>query len=729
MGTIFKVQKLAIAMARDFTKDDPFFLQENRHRIFNCSGDDPKTHGGSPKTEPELEEFFSPTGNRTALVRKYEWILACMLRLNCIRLVRGQDDTRDPYFNYSIVFLCSKRDGRGLEWDWKNVLTCLLLILGSIYILVKHLLRIYFLTELELYQVKVAALKEWASSLPETTVPQAMIDKHQQLKWWDSRLSLSYWPSPIFGRMFLANLWPIAFAFSLVTLWRVVSRKEKLRLDSLAFLLEPESESRRVEREIEIIIESLAHETIQMVDGHHSRPSGNFMISLAHRKQGATYEIDGQELGSGSNYLKSLELSSSRTRFAFVSLADAQEFVETLRRIKRKRLVRPAPSDKKFGSILLPFITDGAIVGLQLSFFITLAFFIPITIHSYFTYRTIDQQRNQTETYSRNAGKFESEARLNDSKIICAVQTGMITGQTYERINCTEMGHNPTRESWTLRAFIDQQENREKIDLGASQSFCSSHLWDYLREYWSVLIDISLFAVISENVMTLWLNIQFNSNMILVHWIRQIKNQLKLCAKLAENLTHKKRTLLSSGTRRDLPGRETSSLTDEIDLEKDQVELAECLTICYINYMLFRRRHKRSKRLMNFLISQIAIFATSSYTTVYISTDFHRCDWKNLILGTGIVLALCNIYLVLACLVCKSFEALVKQKCYLIAQLAKDPLKPRGNLIVSLWFRQLAVKNEIEDFIAPNFLGMRVSVEKLFSINTYILLFWFLMIR
>ena len=713
-----------LALAFSFTEEDPFFLHENRYRIFNHSElDDSKiTRSRPPKLEPELEEFFSPMGERAVLVRKYDKVLDCLLSLNCVRLVRGQDETADPDFNYSIVFLGAKRDGRGLDWEWKNVLTCLLLKLGSIYISVKHLLRIYFLTKLEHHQERLETYRDSNCTSFFLEIPQEMIDEHQQLKWWDSKLNLSYWSSPIFGRMFLANLWPIGLVFSSITLWHISLRTKELRLDCLAFLLNSEGESRRAEREIAAIIESLTHHTTQMVGRYNHRE--DYIIS-------AGRESAGQEFRYRSYYLEPTKFSLRRTRPASVSIVDADELVETLRRIKSKRLVRPAPSDKKFEYILLPFITHGAIVGVKMACFGVLAFFIPVTIDSYFTYQTMSQQNNQTETYFRIASRFRSGAGWNNSKIMRHELTRIITGQTYQHNNCTEMGYNQTRTSQSLRAFMDQEENRGKINFSVVESFSSSNLCNYLCEYWPVLLDVSMFTVIPVSVLMIWMHIQLNSILLQVHWIWQIKNQLNWCTKLARKLNLRKETLfLSSNFMKSPNRREMSSLTkDEIDLEKDQVELAECLTICYINYMLFQRRHKRSKRLMNFLISQIAVFATLSYTTVYLATDLHKCGWKNLVLGTAIVLFICNVSLVLACSVCKSFESLVKRKYYLIAQLAKDSLKPRGNLIVSLWIRQLTTKKEIENFIAPNFVGIRVSVEKIFSINTYVLLFWFLMIR
>jgi len=698
--------------------------------MYNFPAIQPHARGSlsSQSTEPELEKFFSPFGARNALLKRYEKSLNVLLRLNCLKIVKDQDESEEQHSNYSIIFICSGQDGQGFEWSLKNIFTTLLLTLSSFYVVVEHLLRVYFFRRLDLHREKLETLGNLTESSRSVRLSQSLLEEHEQLAWWSSRLSLSYWPNGMFGRMFLANLWPMAFAFSLITLCRIIFQKEKLQIDALAFILTPEQECRRTQQEIDTIIETLAWQTMNSVDSRRFWPSEECAFSLNRQKQDHTDELGRKKSYSADNYLRPSERSRNGTNLSFVSPLEARELVETLKRIKKRRLVRLATLDRKLGSVLLPSLVCGVSAGLLFSYYVTFAFFIPVTSRSFSIFQRASQSTRRIENLEWNTGQIHAEIVLNSSKSICHELDGFILGQAYDcmgiydnRSEDNRSSKNSTEEKYQIRFHVDILQVLPFTDMK-----------NYVKHFWLVLFEVSVFAIISECVVALWLSLQFVTSVIQVHWIWQIKNQFQLCAKLAEQLSLRRQQMVprqSTSAGNHTLRERSESANEEIKLAQDQRSLLEYLTICYVNYTLFRRHHERSKRLMNFFISQIAICAISSYSSVYLSIDFHKCNWKHLMLGTGFVLALCNIYLVTACLISKSFENMVKQHYYLMAHLARGPLEPKSTLIVDLWARQLLVRREIEDFIGPKFLHVRISVEKFFSINTYVFLFWFLMIR
>jgi len=276
---------------------------------------------------------------------------------------------------------------------------------------------------------------------------------------------------------------------------------------------------------------------------------------------------------------------------------------------------------------------------------------------------------------------------------------------------------------------VEQDYSSFLVDFFEQFSFLDMGI--FIRQHLQLLSELFSSALLCASIITLWLNLQFVSNIIQVHWIWQIKNQLTLCTGLARKLMIKGNYVPHPRGNRKGANREDQMSINSArsSLADDKEKLVEYMTICYVNLMLFCYRHKSFKELMNFFISQAGFFAILSYGSLYLSTDFDGWDWKKLMIGTGLILSVCDLYLLWACLTSKSFEMLVKQQHYMMAYLADNALELKGKLIVKLWARQLMNRREIEDFIAPKFLNLRITMERFFSINTYILLLWFLIIR
>jgi len=553
------------------------------------------------------------------------------------------------------------------------------------------------------------------------------MEEYRQVQWWSTKLSLSFWPDLVMPRMLLATMWPLTFSFSLLALCRIITRKEELNIDVLAIVLEPEQACRWIQKEIEALIETTAEQAMSVVGSDSSCNSdGATETSLDSLDQ---QQIPRDQIGIVKypikpGYLETLSLSSSQTKFSFVPFSGARQLVEILERIKQEHLVRPVLFHEKLPSNVTLSAFSTICVHLLGLFSFFAALFAFITIKSYFT----PDGQNRLDIFLNNIDQIRSGSGFNNSKTMCLQLENMRIGHMNTIAECEAFSKNNeaihTKTSYQLDANLLRYLILEfPVDaLRKLLPFGWKHLF--------LIIELVFVASVPASVAALWLNFCLISSLIQLQWIWQIRNQMNLCSRLAEKIYHRRLTLFQSIAQRQInAGGGTDMKDTERELQRDEEKLIECLTICYINFMLFRRRHGRVRKLLDFLISQIAIFASSSYASVYLSTDFHSCTLGYIMFGTGFVLALLNAYLVTGCVICKAFELLVKEHHYMAAYLARCSLEPKGKLIRGLWARQLLVRKEIENFIAPKFLHISLSVDKFISINSYVLLFWFITIR
>lgn len=185
-------------------------------------------------------------------------------------------------------------------------------------------------------------------------------------------------------------------------------------------------------------------------------------------------------------------------------------------------------------------------------------------------------------------------------------------------------------------------------------------------------------------------------------WLKQIQNQLKLCADLLSELN------------------KLSFFQVQLDDPKKEVEAA--LTITYINFIMFKSDQKEFRRYLQFLSA-----ATSSFILVLIAIIYILgCVMnKDHLPYTIMVISFLVCLLNLIGHVCGSVMHEISFTYYLIGNvLARSTLNDMQlSYIVTLWRRQSLTIHELKTFYQVCVVGIKLTYSNMLQFNSYILAF------
>lgn len=199
-------------------------------------------------------------------------------------------------------------------------------------------------------------------------------------------------------------------------------------------------------------------------------------------------------------------------------------------------------------------------------------------------------------------------------------------------------------------------------------------------------------------------------------WLRQIRDQLKHCLELATQLA--------------IPDDDSLELI-ECNNNNNNLDsnLLKALTITFLNYELFRRQHKNYLAVTNFLILQLSILlADVMLCTYYIGAICKDPEYNQLIILFSVYVgALVNGHIVSSAIMTGNLEQMMKDIMKLLAVCTSNSM--HATHIVGLWRLQVMNERDTLDFYANKLLGVIISYKQVFSMNSYIIILWFILYR
>lgn len=199
-------------------------------------------------------------------------------------------------------------------------------------------------------------------------------------------------------------------------------------------------------------------------------------------------------------------------------------------------------------------------------------------------------------------------------------------------------------------------------------------------------------------------------------WINQIVKQLQDCIKSMHEFIKREN---STGEERSEPNG---------DKRFHLLQLHNSILATYLNYELFRRQQKKFQSLSNFLVSQGAwLCAVTMFTVYVIGTTIRTDSTLIMIFLATYMVGYINIYLICAALVTQKIERLRVGLMELIARSVSTPLQ--FTYLFDLIKRQLVSLMDAHLLFAPNILGINLSYEKLMTINSWLIALSLILVR
>lgn len=235
--------------------------------------------------------------------------------------------------------------------------------------------------------------------------------------------------------------------------------------------------------------------------------------------------------------------------------------------------------------------------------------------------------------------------------------------------------------------------------------------------FWSVAIFWSIFEFMTMIVgLSVWFTFYHNvliiSQVDIIVWLKQLKQQVNDCARSALHLSTKQST------------------TDWASREDLELRLMRDLLVAYLNFELFRNQHKHFRNFKNLAVAQLAVLTGQTYMLCYLVTTYSNTISTTLIVATTIsIVIMLNVYLIIASYASKRIENLMRDIANMLAhcQSLKNPQKL--SFLIDLWRRQQLSDQEARKFFASTLLGIHITYEKLFPINAYMALIWLILAR
>lgn len=165
-------------------------------------------------------------------------------------------------------------------------------------------------------------------------------------------------------------------------------------------------------------------------------------------------------------------------------------------------------------------------------------------------------------------------------------------------------------------------------------------------------------------------------------------------------------------------------------ISKDNIELYEKLTISYILFELFRREQREFKILVNFLTFQGLLFCSTTMISIYLIGTSVRCDsqYVLLVIVTSVVLYI-NPYLICAAVLSNKVESIRLNLMRLLAQSKLDSRNYYPSNIFYLWRRHLISIPESRKLYSTSILGIHLSYDRLLTMNVYLIFLWILLLK
>lgn len=207
----------------------------------------------------------------------------------------------------------------------------------------------------------------------------------------------------------------------------------------------------------------------------------------------------------------------------------------------------------------------------------------------------------------------------------------------------------------------------------------------------------------------------FSYNLDKTIWIYQIQRQMDECRSLMTQLLGLQASKPTSKAKYSLM-EPNSELEQECELK---------LTVAYLNFELFRREHKDRRRLINFLLFQATLITIESLVLCFVVAKYLNAQYTFVILAqASLVFAMMNIFIISSTLFELLVERVMKQALNLVTTSCRIE-SLRGAIVVDLWRRQLLDVKEIRRIYAPGAFGIRVTADKLVTVNTWLVILYY----
>lgn len=194
--------------------------------------------------------------------------------------------------------------------------------------------------------------------------------------------------------------------------------------------------------------------------------------------------------------------------------------------------------------------------------------------------------------------------------------------------------------------------------------------------------------------------------------LHQISAQLKYCTRKSYDLLNRSR------------------VCSNINQAEDE-QLAEALMITYLNFELFRRQQREFSRLTNFLLGQIGALTGVTIVLSYIVGVASSSASRNLLLlyMCSIMAFFMDAYLISGAMFTSKIRHIMKGIAKLVASCTLvSENSTRGFYIHYLWRRQMMSETQTMRFFAPNLFGIRLSFEKVITLNGYFVGLWLVLL-
>lgn len=227
------------------------------------------------------------------------------------------------------------------------------------------------------------------------------------------------------------------------------------------------------------------------------------------------------------------------------------------------------------------------------------------------------------------------------------------------------------------------------------------------------------------------------SQMDQIMWIRQIEAQLEECILMMEASGTRRRL---TGSKRPFSGGQSSATGFVVWLDEPEVatippiahseldNLIKSLTVTFLNYELFKRRQSNYRRLINFILSQLAVLVAGMLIVCYLAgTNIKNIDKRILLFAATFLVFLLNVYMFLAATKMRYVGRVIAKMMKLIARAAS--LSMQQSQMIALWHRQILNEREAEQLFSSSVFTIYVSYNKIITLNGYLMILWIVLIR
>ena len=473
----------------------------------------------------------------------------------------------------------------------------------------------------------------------------------------------------------------IAMLFYLMPAAHLV-KCEQLRLDCLAFLLDPVNERRRLKSRIETI-------TSNLTAAAPSPPSLAFAL--------------GGGGGGAAQFQPPQPVESCRSARILM--------IRVLAKVHHFQLTRPIVLNSKWHCDVL------TLIRVQLTSFLLISGLAPLIG----SLGLLGQ-----EILSRTSERLKLVECYSNAQLAAAASSSQL---------------NKVAQETTRQVAYPNQVLLPEMRADLQENYRDATSWfRYLylafvyetRAYFNPSVAVHLLELLLVHLFlplwsVNWANIFMFGFVHKISWLLQIKSQLESCIELvvlAREL---------SATRSEPPRFHTNELLIVQTNQLDQLIL-ERLTIFFINFELFRRQHKAFHEYSSLIVLQAACLSLVSVFAAYLIILDTQTEFRmSVYYATAFTFGYMNLYLIVSSLAPKLLEKIMRRSVNLLANLAATSGRTTSNLndseIVELIRRELLSEEQVLRFSAIHVFELSISYDKLIAFNAYALCGWLLLGR